>query len=127
MLRRYADAVRFLSEFTDYERMAATDPAVEYTLDRMRRLLTAIGNPEEAFLSLHIAGTKGKGSTAHLTEAILREAGYRTGLYTSPHLVDMRERIRLNGSLVSEREFTETLTEMGPHLRRPRPTNFATM
>jgi dihydrofolate synthase/folylpolyglutamate synthase len=94
MLRRYADAVRFLSEFTDYERMASTYAPGEYNLDRMRRLLTSIGNPERAFLSLHIAGTKGKGSTAHLAEAVLREAGYRTGLYTSPHLVDQRERIR---------------------------------
>lgn len=127
MLRRYADVVRFLNEFTDYERMASTYAPGDYNLDRMRRLLAAIGNPERAFLSLHIAGTKGKGSTAHLAEALLREAGFRTGLYTSPHLVDMRERIRLNGVPISEDAFTRTMAEMEPELRRLRPTYFETM
>src|SRR6185295_12864185 len=127
MLRRYADALRFLNQFTDYERMASTYSPGEYNLDRTRRLLAALGNPERAFLSLHIAGTKGKGSTAHLAEAILREAGYRTGLYTSPHLVDMRERIRLGGVPVSEADFTRVMAEMEPHLRRLHPTYFETM
>lgn len=127
MLRRYADAVRFLNEFTDYERMASAYTPGDYNLDRMRRLLAAIGRPDRAFLSLHIAGTKGKGSTAHLAEAILREAGYRTGLYTSPHLVDMRERIRLDGTPVSERDFTAAMAALEPELRRLRPTYFETM
>src|SRR4030095_13834319 len=72
-------------------------------------------------------GTKGKGSTAHLAEALLREAGFRTGLYTSPHLVDMRERIRLNGVPIGEEAFTRTMAEMEPELRRLRPTYFETM
>jgi dihydrofolate synthase/folylpolyglutamate synthase len=127
MLRLYSDALRFLNTFTDYERMASTYAPGDYNLDRMRRLLCALGNPERAFLSLHIAGTKGKGSTAHMAEAILREAGYRTGLYTSPHLVDMRERIRLGGVPVSEEEFTWAMAEMEPELRRLRPTYFETM
>jgi dihydrofolate synthase / folylpolyglutamate synthase len=127
MIRRYDDVVRFLNTFTDYERMASTYSPVEYNLERMRRLLTAIGRPDRAFLSLHIAGTKGKGSTAHLAEAILREAGYRTGLYTSPHLVDMRERIRLDGVPVGESDFTAVMAEMEPELRRLRPTYFETM
>jgi dihydrofolate synthase/folylpolyglutamate synthase len=127
MLRRYADVVRFLNEFTDYERMGSSYSGGDYTLDRMRRLLAALGNPERAFLSLHIAGTKGKGSTAHLAEALLREAGFRTGLYTSPHLVHMRERIRLNGAPIAEEAFTRTMAEMEPHLRRLRPTYFETM
>jgi len=127
MLRRYADAVRFLNAFTDYERMASIYAPDDYNLERMRRLLAALGNPERAFLSLHIAGTKGKGSTAHMAEAILREAGYRTGLYTSPHLVDLRERIRLDGRIVSERDFTAAMNEMEPQLRRLRPTYFETM
>src|SRR6188508_3363800 len=127
MLRRYADALRFLNRFTDYERMASTYSPVEYNLERMRRLTAALGHPERAFLSVHIAGTKGKGSTAHIAEAILREAGYRTGLYTSPHLVDMRERIRLGGVPVSEQDFTAVMAEMEPDLRRLRPTYFETM
>ena len=127
MIRRYPDALKFLDAFTDYERMASVYAPGDYNLERMRRLLCALGNPERAFLSLHIAGTKGKGSTAHLTEAILREAGYRTGLYTSPHLVDMRERIRLDGKPIREADFTRVLARMEPELRRLRPTYFETM
>ena len=127
MIRRYPDALRFLNSFTDYERMASVYSPGDYNLDRMRRLLCALGNPERAFLSLHIAGTKGKGSTAHLAAAILREAGYRTGLYTSPHLVDMRERIRLDGSPIGEADFTRLLASMEPELRRLRPTYFESM
>lgn len=127
MIRRYTDALRFLNTFTDYERMASVYSTGDYNLERMRRLLCALGNPERAFLSLHIAGTKGKGSTAHLAEAILREGGYRTGLYTSPHLVDMRERICLNGKWIGEADFTRTMARMEPELRRLRPTYFETM
>jgi dihydrofolate synthase/folylpolyglutamate synthase len=127
MIHRYSDALRFLHTFTDYERMASRYTPADYDLGRMRRLLAALDNPERAFLSLHIAGTKGKGSTAHLAEALLREAGYRTGLYTSPHLVDLRERIRLDGKPVTEQEFTRILTQMEPELRRLKPTYFETM
>ena len=56
----------------------------------------ALGNPEEQFRSIHIAGTNGKGSTSHLLASVLMEAGYKVGLYTSPHLKDFRERIRIN-------------------------------
>jgi dihydrofolate synthase/folylpolyglutamate synthase len=127
MIHRYADALQFLNSFTDYERMASQYAPADYDLDRMRRLLASLDNPERAFLSLHIAGTKGKGSTAHLTEALLREAGYRTGLYTSPHLVDLRERIRLDGKPISEDDFTRILAQMEPQLRRLKPTYFETM
>jgi len=127
MIRSTRDALHFLRSFTDYERMASVYAPGDYNLDRMRRLLTALGNPERAFLSLHIAGTKGKGSTAHLAEAVLREAGYKTGLYTSLHLVDMRERIRLDGRMVSEADFTRTMAAMEPALRRLKATYFETM
>src|SRR4051794_40820247 len=127
MIRRYADALRFLNTFTDYERMASRYTTADYDLGRMRRLLAALDNPERAFLSLHIAGTKGKGSTAHLAEAVLREAGYRTGLYTSPHLIDLLERIRLDGKPVGRDDFTRALALMEPQLRRLRPTYFETM
>jgi len=127
MIRRYSDALRFLNSFTDYERMASVYAPGDYNLQRIRRLLSSLGNPERSFLSLHIAGTKGKGSTAHLAEAVLREAGYRTGLYTSPHLVDLRERIRLDGKILSEKDFTRVMAAMEPELRRLKPTYFETM
>jgi dihydrofolate synthase / folylpolyglutamate synthase len=65
-------------------------------------LCNAIGNPQNKFKSIHIAGTNGKGSTSHMLAAILQQAGYKTGLYTSPHLKDFRERIKINGKMISE-------------------------
>ncbi len=65
-------------------------------------LCKAINHPQNKFRSIHIAGTNGKGSTSHMLAAILQQAGYKTGLYTSPHLKDFRERIRINGEMVSE-------------------------
>ncbi len=126
-MRTYRDALRTLNASTDYERMASVCPPQAYDLGRMRRLVALLGHPERSFRSLHIAGTKGKGSTALMTEAILREAGFRTGLYTSPHLTDMLERIRVDGRNVSPREFTWAMRRMEPHLRRLRPTYFEIM
>ena len=63
-----------------------------------------LGNPHTQFKSIHIAGTNGKGSTAHMLTSVLQEAGYKVGLYTSPHLIDFRERIRINGKMITEQE-----------------------
>jgi dihydrofolate synthase / folylpolyglutamate synthase len=65
-------------------------------------LCNALDNPENKFRSIHIAGTNGKGSVSHMMASILQEAGYKTGLYTSPHLVDFRERIRINGEMITK-------------------------
>jgi dihydrofolate synthase/folylpolyglutamate synthase len=75
---------------------------VKFGLESIRALLDRTGSPEKSYPSVHIAGTNGKGSTAAMLESVLRSAGYRTGLYTSPHLIDMRERIRVNGSPISK-------------------------
>jgi len=77
---------------------AALKPDLTNTL----KLCAALGNPQEKFKSVHIAGTNGKGSTSHALAAVMHQAGYKTGLYTSPHLVDFRERIRIGGTPVSE-------------------------
>src|SRR5438045_4269753 len=61
-----------------------------------------LDNPHTKFKSIHIAGTNGKGSTSHMLAAILQQAGYKTGLYTSPHLTDFRERIKVNGEMIKE-------------------------
>jgi dihydrofolate synthase / folylpolyglutamate synthase len=71
-------------------------------LDGTRALLAALGNPHRRFRSVHVAGTNGKGSVCAIVERVLREAGYRTGLFTSPHLVDFRERIRVDGRWVDQ-------------------------
>ena len=65
-------------------------------------LCKALGDPHTKFKSIHIAGTNGKGSTSHMLAAILQQSGYKTGLYTSPHLKDFRERIKINGEMLSE-------------------------
>lgn len=81
-------------------------------LTKTLQLCEALGNPQESFKSLHIAGTNGKGSTSHMLAAVMQTAGYITGLYTSPHLKDFRERIKVNGEMVEEAfviEFTERL------------------
>ena len=83
-------------------------------------LCQTIGNPQNKFKSIHIAGTNGKGSTSHMLAAILQTAGYKTGLYTSPHLKDFRERIRINGKMISETEvitFVEAYKGSFEHIR----------
>jgi dihydrofolate synthase/folylpolyglutamate synthase len=127
MFRTYAAAMEYLNQATDYERQSARYDSSTYNLGRMRRLAAAMGHVERTFRSLHIAGTKGKGSVAHMADAILRRAGHRTGLYTSPHLVDMRERIRIDGSEVSERDLLWAMNRMERALRRLRPTYFEIM
>ncbi len=70
-------------------------------------LATYLGNPERDFKSIHVAGTNGKGSTCHLLASVFQEAGYKTGLYTSPHLKDFRERIKINGKMIPEKNVFE--------------------
>jgi len=76
-----------------------------FDLSRMRSLLAKLGNPQDRFRSVHIAGTKGKGSTCAMTASMLEACGYKVGLYTSPHLTDIRERIQINGRMISEEDF----------------------
>jgi dihydrofolate synthase/folylpolyglutamate synthase len=113
----YAHALAYLYSFTDYEKRSAYIYAPErFDLRRMHRLLDALGNPHHRFSSLHIAGTKGKGSVAAMSERILREAGYHTGLFTSPHLHTFRERIRVDGQLVPEAMVVQGLHLLQPHV-----------
>ena len=71
-------------------------------LDTSIALDNYLGNPHRAYKTIHVAGTNGKGSTSHLLAAVLQQSGYKVGLYTSPHLVDFRERIRVNGEKINE-------------------------
>ncbi|MGJ8659430.1 MAG: bifunctional folylpolyglutamate synthase/dihydrofolate synthase [Cellulophaga fucicola] len=73
-------------------------------LDNIKLFSKALGSPEEKFKSIHVAGTNGKGSSSHMLASILQEAGYKVGLYTSPHLKDFRERIRINGEMISKKD-----------------------
>src|SRR3990172_3369668 len=91
----YREAVEFLLGFTDYEKLPSFlySPA-DFDLGRMRGVMARLGDPHLALPTVHIAGTKGKGSTAAMVAWGLAFSGYRTGLYTSPHLHHIRERIR---------------------------------
>lgn len=98
--------------------------AIKKGLDNIIALCDALGNPQQQFPSIHIAGTNGKGSTSHMIAAALQQAGYRTGLYTSPHLVDLRERIRINGIPVSESFVTGFVEKTMPLFETIAPSYF---
>ena len=92
----FPEAQRYLDSFINLElQPILKKDASSFNLDRMRRLLAFLGDPHKNLQIIHVAGSKGKGSTCALTAGILSKAGYKTGLYTSPHLSDCRERIRI--------------------------------
>ncbi len=130
-IRTYRSALAFLNSVTDYEKMSRVGyNHTNFNLSRMQRLLGALGNPHREFRSVHVAGTKGKGSTASMTAAMLTSAGYRVGLYTSPHVLDIRERIMINGEMIGEQEFTRLMARIAPiveSLSGDKPTFFEIM
>jgi dihydrofolate synthase/folylpolyglutamate synthase len=99
---------------------AAYKPGLETTL----RLCEAVGNPQNSFKSIHIGGTNGKGSSSHTLASILQEEGYKTGLYTSPHLVDFRERIRINGVKIPEETIVELVESWSSLITDLKPSFF---
>ena len=98
--------------------------AYKADLNNIRALSSLLGNPEKKFRSIHIAGTNGKGSTSHMLAAILQKAGYKTGLYTSPHLHDFRERIRINGQVIPEKQVTGFTRRIKPFIEQIEPSFF---
>src|SRR5215468_4685207 len=106
----------------EYARVDAELNARGYTrmvfdLSRIEALLDLLGSPQRAFPAIHLTGTNGKTSTARLIESLLRAHGLRTGLYTSPHLTSVRERISIDGVPVSEETFVEIYEEVAPAAR----------
>jgi len=116
-LARRKAALRFLVGRIDYERMLAM-PCSEETmkLGRMRELLHRLGNPQEGMPILHVAGTKGKGSTAAMLASLLSAAGYRTGLFSSPHLDHVEERMVINGLCCSDEELADLVELIRPEV-----------
>lgn len=97
----YSDTINWMfSQLPMYQQQGPS--AYKEDLDNTIRLATHLQNPERKFKSVHVAGTNGKGSTSHILASVLQEAGYKVGLYTSPHLKDFRERIKINGKDVSK-------------------------
>jgi len=97
---------------------------IKLGLDNINRILSYLGNPHKSYPSIHIAGTNGKGSTAAIIESILAGSGYRIGLYTSPHLVDFRERIRINGRLIDQKYITDFFGDVKDKFKSINPTFF---
>ncbi len=98
----------------------AYKPSLENTL----ALCNAIGNPQTKFKSIHIAGTNGKGSSSHYLASILQSSGYKTGLYTSPHLVDFRERIKINGEMIQEEKVVQFIADYKTIIEQIQPSFF---
>lgn len=129
----YTSAIEYLLSFADLERAGGIGRAGDaFDLRRMRALLSRLSQPERGRRTVHVAGSKGKGSTAIMTEAILRAHGLRTGLFTSPHLHSYCERVALDGAPIGEQAFADVVAELAPHATAMeaegmRPTTFELM
>jgi dihydrofolate synthase / folylpolyglutamate synthase len=110
------------SQLPMYSRIGAV--AYKEDLHNAIAICGALNNPQNKFKSIHIAGTNGKGSTSHMLAAILQEAGYKTGLYTSPHLKDFRERIKINGEMVSKSFVTDFVSRTKSLVEEIQPSFF---
>ena len=118
----YDEALDYLFSTTDYERMSTYRyDLTTHDLSRMEALLTELDEPHRRMPTIHIAGTKGKGSTAFMLASIFQAAGLRVGLYVSPHLVDLRERINVDGVDISPEEFTRLLADVARAVGVVRP------
>ncbi|MFC1962616.1 bifunctional folylpolyglutamate synthase/dihydrofolate synthase [Chloroflexota bacterium] len=113
----YQQALSYLESYTDYEKMPSVAyRAANYNPKRLATLLEKRGYSYLAARTVHIAGTKGKGSTAAMIASVLTASGRRTGLYTSPHLLTIRERIRVDGEMVSEAELVDLVERLRPEI-----------
>jgi dihydrofolate synthase/folylpolyglutamate synthase len=115
-LTSYADSIGLLFSLEKF--------GMKFGLEGITRLLKVLDDPHRKFATIHIAGTNGKGSTASMLAAMFTAAGYRTGLYTSPHLVDFTERIRIDGKQISRRQVARSVDVLRPVIVKHQPTFF---
>lgn len=119
----YNNALDYLfDQLPMYQRIGSA--AYKTDLDNTYALLKAVGNPHQKLRCIHIGGTNGKGSVSHMLASILQEAGYRVGLYTSPHLIDYRERIQINGAFISEKEVIDFVVRIKEMASKIKPSFF---
>jgi len=127
-VRTYDSALKYLSAQTDYEQMLRVRYNRDtFNLDRMNLLLKKLGNPHKKIRAVHIAGTKGKGSTATMLAKMLQSCGYKVGLYVSPHICDVRERIQINGDMIPQVRLTRLISRIQPFIdkmTKDKPTFF---
>ncbi len=119
----YSETLDYLyAQLPMFTRVGAS--AFKANLDNTIALCNILDNPQNKFKSIHVGGTNGKGSTSHMLAAILQTAGYKTGLYTSPHLKDFRERVRINGQMTTEQEVIDFVAEHSADFERINPSFF---
>lgn len=112
-VRSFKSALNYLSSLVNYEQGGRFGyNATNFNLSRMNRLLAALGNPHREFKTVHIAGTKGKGSTAAMLSSMLQNCSLKVGLYTSPHILTVRERVTINGEKIPESRFTKLVQDI---------------
>ena len=120
---KYEETLAYLySQLPMFHRIGAA--AYKADLAKTWQLAELLGNPQKNFRAIHIAGTNGKGSVSNLLASILHEAGYKTGLYTSPHLKDFRERIRINGVMIPEAVVSVFIQQHKTELDKIKPSFF---
>lgn len=123
MISSYQEALRFLYDnLPMFQRVGAA--AIKKDLTNTLKLCRLLGNPERAFKSIHVAGTNGKGSTCHMLASVMQTAGYKTGLYTSPHLKEFTERIKVNGIDVSQDFVVDFVNRIRVAIDEIRPSFF---
>lgn len=119
----YQNTIDYLySRLPMFSRIGAA--AIKNDLHNTEKICSFLGNPENKFKTIHVAGTNGKGSTSHMLAAIFQKAGYKTGLYTSPHLYDFRERIKVNGALCTKEFVTSFTNKVKPLIEEIEPSFF---
>jgi dihydrofolate synthase/folylpolyglutamate synthase len=119
----YQETIDYLyTKLPMFSRIGAA--AIKPNLDNTIAICKLLGNPEQKVKTIHIAGTNGKGSTSHMLASIFQEAGYKTGLYTSPHLYDFRERIKVNGEMCSKEFVIEFTNRIKPFIEQVAPSFF---
>lgn len=127
-IRTFRNAVAFLESLPNFEKVPpGRNVARTMKLSRMQKLAAALGNPQKQFRCAHIAGTKGKGSTCAMLAAMLRNNGLNVGLYSSPHLMDVRERIQVNDRFISEADMAKLVAKVAAvarSMKNDRPTYF---
>src|SRR5690606_38298218 len=123
MISSYQEALQYLYEnLPMFQRVGAA--AMKKDLTNTYRLCEALDNPHLKFKSIHVAGTNGKGSTCHMLASVLQAAGYKTGLYTSPHLKEFTERIKINGREVSQAYVLDFVDRIKPAIEEIGPSFF---
>ncbi len=119
----YSETIKWLyQQLPMYQRDGAA--AYKADLDKTIAILKAIDNPQESFKVIHVAGTNGKGSVSHFIASVLQESGYKTGLYTSPHLKDFRERIKVNGKMIPEKDVVNFIEKNKNEIKNISPSFF---